>query len=465
MRGGSETSSRAGQRSTSAREARFELDARERCPDADVDASAERDVLGGIRAGDIERLRRVKDTWIAVRGTEQQGDLLATRDLDATDLDTVLEHPALEQLQRRVVAQELLDRLRRRHGAFHEAVPLDAFAHERTHAVPERVDGRLVPSIQEDDDGRHYLGVRQVLAVDARLHEPRYEIVVRRASPLGDELEREVAECLGGRVRSACLLLGRVELVHLHHRVRPVEEVAVPVDRHSEPLADECDREGLRELVDHVEACTLDQRVEQLARELRGRLTHRFDAPGRERRSHELANTGVVGRLEPEQAPALHVPESRPARIERLGLELGVGSDVPEVPSETLVTKACANVGVAGNEPAVELAVVEHGRRLAELSEHRIRVGQECRRPRIELHDYSREPTYWRRPYTPSATSADAAMHRPMIPKTRPAVAMPPPPSPASDTAVRMRACLASASATSASTTVTGIAKPAWSRS
>ena len=160
-------------------EARFELDARERCPDADVDASAERDVLGGIRAGDVERLRRVEDTWITVRGAEQNGDLLATRDLDAADLDTVLEHPALEQLQRRVVAEELLDRLRRRDRPLHEAVPLAALVHERAHAVPERVDGRLVPGVQEDDDGRHDLGIRQVLAVDARLHEPRHEIVAR----------------------------------------------------------------------------------------------------------------------------------------------------------------------------------------------------------------------------------------------------------------------------------------------
>ena len=91
----------------------------------------------------------------------------------------------------------------------------------------------------------------------------------------------------------------------------------MPVDRHAEPLADECDREGLGELVDHIEAPTLGQRVKQFARKLGGRHAHCFHAPRRERRGHELANTRVVGRLEPEQAPALHLPESRPARIER----------------------------------------------------------------------------------------------------------------------------------------------------
>jgi len=46
----------------------------------------------------------------------------------------------------------------------------------------------------------------------------------------------------------------------------------------------------------------------------------------------------VLVRLEPEQTPALRVPERLPARVERLGrIELVVVADVPEVPAEPAV--------------------------------------------------------------------------------------------------------------------------------
>ncbi len=134
---------------------------------------------------------------------------------------------------------------------------------------------------------------------------------------------------------------------------------------------------GCAKTAREIEAPALDERVEQSACELRSRLPHRLDAPGRERCGHELANARVVGRLEPEQAPALHLPESRPARIERLILELGVGSDMPVVPSETPVTKACANVAWrVTNHRLADSLVVEHGRRLAEIGERRIRLAR-----------------------------------------------------------------------------------------
>jgi hypothetical protein len=46
----------------------------------------------------------------------------------------------------------------------------------------------------------------------------------------------------------------------------------------------------------------------------------------------------VLGRLEPEEAPALGVPECLPARVERLGGgELVFAPDVAEVPAEPAV--------------------------------------------------------------------------------------------------------------------------------
>jgi hypothetical protein len=77
-----------------------------------------------------------------------------------------------------------------------------------------------------------------------------------------------------------------------------------------------------------------------------------------------LRDARVVGRLDKEEAPALDVPERLPARIERLGVELFLGSDVAEVPAEPAVAQAGANIGVARHEVAAEPFVVVHRSRL-----------------------------------------------------------------------------------------------------
>ena len=90
-------------------QARLELDARERCADADVDAAAKTDVLGGIRAGDVEDVRSREDAGIAVGRAEEHRDHLAAPDRHTGDLDALLEHPALEELEWGVVADQLFD--------------------------------------------------------------------------------------------------------------------------------------------------------------------------------------------------------------------------------------------------------------------------------------------------------------------------------------------------------------------
>ncbi len=158
------------------------------------------------------------------------------------------------------------------------------------------------------------------------------------------------------------------------------------VGRHPEPLADDRDRERLGEVVQQVEVAPFDERLEQFGRELRRLLPHRLHAPGRERRRDELADARVIGRLEPEEAPALDVPERLPARIERLRLELLLGTDVPEVAAQPPVAQTGADICVTRDEPAVELLVVEHGDRLAELRQDRVRIREKLRGRRVELH-------------------------------------------------------------------------------
>ena len=142
-----------------------------------------------------------------------------------------------------------------------------------------------------------------------------------------------------------------------------------------------------------------------------------------------------------------------------------LGADVPEVAPEPPVAQAGADVGVARDEPAVEPLVVVDGGRLAQ----RVRAADtgrpEMQAPADRTSRLLPRADVLEKAVHPSATSAESAMHRPMIPKTRPTAAAPPPPSLVATPPCADAHALASASATTPSTTVTGIAKPAWSRS
>jgi len=113
--------------------------------------------------------------------------------------------------------------------------------------------------------------------------------------------------------------------------VRPVEQVAVPVGRDAEQATDQPDRVRLREVAEQLEATA----GEQLARKRGARPAQRLDRPRRERGCDQLPDARVLRRLEPEQAPALGVPERLPTRVERLsGGEVVFPADVPEVAAE-----------------------------------------------------------------------------------------------------------------------------------
>jgi len=96
-------------------------------------------------------------------------------------------------------------------------------------------------------------------------------------------------------------------------------------------------------------------RRQQLPRELGARLAQRLDRPRRERGRDQLPDPRVLRWLEPEQAPALAIPERLPARVERLrGRELVLRADVAEVAPEPPVAQAGADIGVSRDEPALQ---------------------------------------------------------------------------------------------------------------
>ena len=296
-------------------------------------------------------------------------------------------------------------------------------------------------------------------SVDARADEPetRSSRGDRRRSAMSSSVKSRKA---AAAVRRHRLLLGRVELVHLHHRVRPVEEVAMVVGRHSQPLADEPDPVRLGEVVEKVHASLLEERIEQLLGETRCRLAHCLDAARREGGGYELADACVIGRLGPQETPALHVPERLPARVERLCAEFLVAADVTVVPAEPSIAEARANVGVARHEPTVETVVPRPASPRAALPGWdtglrgtRVRSGRTRLATRVSRRTPAGRTHRGRRaPRLPSTGRRCRGRDRPSraLPHLR-----------SSETLARTRARRASASATTASAAATGIANPA----
>ena len=137
------------------------------------------------------------------------------------------------------------------------------------------------------------------------------------------------------------------------------------VEWDAEHPADDGDRVRLRVVVEQLHLAGFGQRLEQLARQVVCRLAERFDTARREGGGNELPQASVIRRLEPEQAPALGVPERLPAWVERLsGGELVLAADVSKVTAEPPVAQAGAHVRVPGDEPALEPLLVEQRRLL-----------------------------------------------------------------------------------------------------
>ena len=255
--------------------------------------------------------------------------------------------------------------------------------------------------VQEDDHRADDLVVGQPGAVDSRFDERRHHVVAWTGAPFRDELANVLAELRRCRVRRGRRVGRHVELVHLDHAMRPVEQVALAVERHPEHPADDRDRVRLGVVVEKLHLAGFGQRLEQLPRKLLRRLPQSLDASRRERCGHELPDPGVVGRLQPEEAPALDVPERLPARIQRRNADLLGCQDVAKVASEPFVAQAAANVLVAGDEPAPACPVVQRPRALPKPRESRIRIRQETLVGRVEI-ERLREPHGRKVPRRPS---------------------------------------------------------------
>ena len=121
-------------------------------------AGTEREVSIGL-ASEVELVRPLEPLRIAVGAAVQEPHHVAARELHAAMLK-VLEHEAVKELQRRVVAEQFLDRGGDQGGLVSQSCHLRGIAQEREQAVAGAVDRRLVPGIEQQHAGRDELIAR-----------------------------------------------------------------------------------------------------------------------------------------------------------------------------------------------------------------------------------------------------------------------------------------------------------------
>jgi hypothetical protein len=300
---------------------------RERRPEAEMDAGAEARV-GLRRAGGVEPVRLGMGRGVAVGRGEQARHLVARREAVAEDLH-LLPRDAGEDVQRRVEAQDLLDRA----GGVGER-GLHARLDQRLHPVAQAVHRRLVPRVQQQDDGRdQFLGAQPVARGLGR-DQLAEQVVAGAAPPRRDHLAEEGCERFGRRRRRILVGAGPAGLVHPDHRVRPGQQVGRAGVGHADEAGDDGHGQGAGERVEQVEA-PLGEGRDQLGHQPVDLRRQRLHAGRGKGAQDEAAQAGVAGRLGLEHRMRLDCVEWRqpvrdlwPGRaLGRLAAEAAVAQD------------------------------------------------------------------------------------------------------------------------------------------
>ena len=129
------------------------------------------------------------------------------------------------------------------------------------------MNGRLVTGVEQQDRSADQLIFTEAFAGLLRRDEDGEQIVAR-----GQPTRRHGLTNKGGKVgrRTIGPRLHRIvtpDAIHLHHRVRPVEELGRHLLRHAEQARDHADRDGGGVVLNEIEwrrRKLVDQRVRQL---------------------------------------------------------------------------------------------------------------------------------------------------------------------------------------------------------
>ena len=190
-----------------------------------------------------------------------------------------------------------------------EALELLGMAEQRPPSEERRVDGRLVPGVQEQDERADQLVLGEALPVVDHGGELGDQVLAGPARALPGEGAEVVGE-LDARADGLALRLDRgMELVHAADVRRPRPEEMPLVLRHPEHLGDHGDGQRLRdggEQIDDVGVVDLPQQAVDDRLDARPQA---LDVAGRERLRHEPPHARVIGRLHVEDAGVDQPPE------------------------------------------------------------------------------------------------------------------------------------------------------------
>ena len=195
----------------------LQFQSRQRGPHAEVDAGTEAGVPGLRCPGQIRVGMRLH-TRIAPRGAQHQRDLLTAPQRD-TAVVRVVQHVALEEMQRRGEAQRFLHHVGQQRVVAYGAHEVRRMLEQGTHGIPQGVHGGLMPGVQQQDDRTHQFGLRQPGAILLGRYEDRQQIVARRVTTRRDQLAYEGREVGRGRVGLHFDRLAAPHPIHGHHVV------------------------------------------------------------------------------------------------------------------------------------------------------------------------------------------------------------------------------------------------------
>jgi hypothetical protein len=182
---------------------------------------------------------------------------------------------AFDQLQRGVVADQLLDRGAGVPRLGHQPPPLVRVPQQGEQAVADHVDRRLVAGHQQQRRRPD-----ELVRPEAGSEEVGDEVVPRPPPAVRRQLAQGCDELRRGPFGRPPPLLWRVGLVHHHNRARPAAQRGARRLRHPEQLRDDRNRQRLGERADDLGAAGVaDLRAEPVD-EPAGEQFHRGRQPG-----------------------------------------------------------------------------------------------------------------------------------------------------------------------------------------
>ena len=246
---------------------------------------------------------------------------------------------------------------------------------QRQDAVADEIRRRFLAADHRDDAVGDDLLLGEPIAVDLRRHEGVNQPFARCRSLLGDARLEVGAHRLGGAQHATGAVGVVLEVAEdLGEVGRPCLELRMVLGRHAEHLGRHDRGQRLGDVADDVHPAARNRRVEQAVHDLLDVRAQDGDPPRREGVRGEAANARVGGRIHEEHLPHHHLGHraelGEPDGVELRRRRRPVGDE----PMEHL-----DHVGVARDDPRVQVRIPVDGILFAQTVVERIRIRQDFR--------------------------------------------------------------------------------------